>query len=277
MGSSRVRRQARLFFCRALQGDRRRWWSNLFPCGRQGAKKASYTAEKSGGSKPRRLRGLRKGKPRSRGGKPRRSVTERQPKIKEPSERSINKVVSQLDFWANREEQYLGRYSQLLSKEVSILNRIPPAIPKGFRNAKPDTLRSFGFDVYSREEESIRRALQSAKRQYEILQSRMKVAHTGVRMQVRTWSFFIEQRFGVTLFDLCPLSALDELEIMRAHLKRAAPEPVRKETLTRRSAVRRSKNSDAAKAQAVKCPHGRTMLTCGSCGKGSKPSRSRFG
>jgi hypothetical protein len=242
----------------------------LFPVGRQGAKKAAYTAEKSGGSKPRRIRGLRKGKHRSRGGKPRRTVPNRQPKSKEPSVRAIKACCSQLDFWYEREEQYYGRYSQLLKEKVSTLNRLPDVIPKGLRNAKLTTLRCMGFDVFSREEESVRRSLQVAKTQYEKLQARIAVGHTAVRPQVKTWSFFIEQRFGVTLFDECPLSALDELEIMMGHLIPSTPQPIKNQTLIHQPAPRRFKNPKLAKALATKCPHGRRMLTCPSCGKGLK-------
>jgi len=68
--------------------------------------KATNRAEKSRGSKPRRKRGLRKGKRRSRECHSRRSVPLRQPLPNEFSERSFKKVLTQFDFWELRISQF---------------------------------------------------------------------------------------------------------------------------------------------------------------------------
>jgi len=272
MCSSNMRRQARHFFCSALKGDRRRWWRGAVPFGQCRSKKAADTAEKSGGSKPRRKRGLRKGHPRSRVGKTRRSDTSRQPLSKAPSERAFKKVISQIDFWQARYDQFLGRNRSFLEKNVRILNKSPPSVPPQFRNARISTLRLYGFGLTG-EELRMREQLESIKDRYESLNARILSAHTAVRPQGRSWSFFIEKEFGVTLFDYCQFSALDELEIMGAKFEKAPPVPTKKKTLVRRPAGSRSKNTAAASAQAVRCTHGRTMLTCPSCAKVSKAPR----
>jgi len=72
--------------------------------------KADEGAEKSCRCR-RRKRGLRKGKCRSRGRQPR-ELRLPPPQSKEPTERTMNRLVRQIDFWASRVDQF----SDLISK-----------------------------------------------------------------------------------------------------------------------------------------------------------------
>lgn len=109
MGSSHVRRQTRRLFLSAQKGARTSRWRDHRPGGLMRPLKATNRAEKSGGSKPRRKRGLRAGKARSRGCHPRRSPPERQPLPDGFSERSFKKVLGQFDFWELRIHQLRER------------------------------------------------------------------------------------------------------------------------------------------------------------------------
>jgi len=126
MGSSRVRRQARHLFSSALESARTTRWRSAGPFGfswglPRAFVKASNTAEKSGGSKPRRKRGLRKGKRRSRGCHPRRTVSWRQPLPNGFSERSFKKALAQFDFWELRIDQLRQRLVNPVKEEFKFL------------------------------------------------------------------------------------------------------------------------------------------------------------
>lgn len=78
--------------------------------------KATNTAEKSGRSKRRRLRGLRRGKARSRGRHPRRSSTVPPTVPKEFSMRNLNRCLQQFDFWENRISIFKKRIADRVKK-----------------------------------------------------------------------------------------------------------------------------------------------------------------
>jgi hypothetical protein len=117
MVSSVIRRKLRRHFggvCKTARGFR---WSYPIPWGDSiadgkgdiVAMKAKEGAERSLGS-PRRKRGLRLGKARSRGGKPRRSpITIRPKSSDDTSSRSIVRACVQLDYWYEKEDAFVKR------------------------------------------------------------------------------------------------------------------------------------------------------------------------
>jgi len=122
-GSSRVRREARRFFSSALKGGRRCRWRDVRPGGSCRPEKATRRAEKSRGSKPRRKRGLRVGKLRSRGCHPRRLAQARQPPPKVVTSKLIRKLVSQQEYWGKRRSEFVERLRPIVSKKFEKRSR----------------------------------------------------------------------------------------------------------------------------------------------------------
>lgn len=117
MGATVIRRQVRRYFgsvIKTARGDR--WIGQLpwgecyrvFWCTLADHVKAIEGAEKSCHSR-RRKRGLRRGKPRSREGKSRRSAPLRPPDPNSVSSRKIRRVVEQIDYWDEKTEPFLKR------------------------------------------------------------------------------------------------------------------------------------------------------------------------
>lgn len=126
MGSSRRRRGLRHFFQSALQSAGRHWWRGPVPHGNGRPRKAVYTAERSGGSKPRRKRGLRLSRVRSRERHPRASPEdfERQSPPREVTSRVITKAVSQLEFWQRRKARLVEQMKPHVEKNYNIEGQV---------------------------------------------------------------------------------------------------------------------------------------------------------
>lgn len=119
-----IRREVRRYFGSVCKNARGHRWTYPLPWGECVAGLATCRAcrEESGvrGRKVlprrRRRRGLRKGRRRSRGGKPPRTVTPRPPESKtQPRDREIKRASAQLDFWGKR----LKRHSDIVSNAIN--------------------------------------------------------------------------------------------------------------------------------------------------------------
>jgi len=138
--ASSIRRKVRRYLLGATPKATRVWWIGqvtvrvMSPCKKEGTRtvreKAHYGAEKSCQTR-RRKRGLRKGKVRSRGVQPRRSLPPRQPLTKPLSSRAVNhagrkfiwaqKARAKLAVKARRMLRTKSRtfFSQVLGRETS--------------------------------------------------------------------------------------------------------------------------------------------------------------
>lgn len=250
MCSSRVRRQARRFFQSALKGagsTRRRGLRTVRVCcvlWNQAPEKASNRAEKSGGSKPRRLRGLRKGKRRSRGGKPRRSVPPAT-LTNNCSNRSLSKVLSQLDFWADRTNLVYDRLrkSRALTKWSS----------KG-----PRALTDSDWVSVNR-----------SRRLYGKLRRRKLAAHKAVRIDTPSWRFVLEKQLGI-VGKGSALSVLQDLELQFYYAHRTLPVIPEKKTSGNTRPPPRGRTSKQNSS-------GRVRWSCPACHQPTCGSRSKVG
>jgi len=200
LGTS-VRRKARRFLFSALKGGIGSRWSGRFSCRKplvcQGATvaptgiggtswwlcatsgsmlytvKATNWAEKSIGSKPRRMRGLRPGKRRSRGRQPREPCPERPPHPKELTSRRINHAISSVIHYKRR----LAEFTQ----------RLRPIIKKGFVDTSvtsADHGSGFQFERYRFHKQKYAHLRASASRV------------PAVRPIFGSWLVFLDDNFG---------------------------------------------------------------------------------
>jgi hypothetical protein len=141
--------------------------------------KATNRAEKSGGSKPRRKRGLRRGKRRSRECHSRRTAPPRQPLPTGFSERSFKKVLTQFDFWELR----IGQLREKISDSVKC----------GYKHL--DVLGDFGWTKCFHAQ-SYRRH----KSWYLSLRKRILSGHKGAHPLVQTENFDGDALFTAFLY-----------------------------------------------------------------------------
>lgn len=184
MGSSRVRRQARHLFLSALQGARTTRWRSAGPRGfcwgiPLASEKASNTAEKSGGSKPRRLRGLRRGKRRSRECHSRRTVDRRQPQSHETT-RPMKKWASQFDYWERWVDLLVRRMRPFVERSF-LTGQIDPRTGKAIRD----------WESYTK-----------FRGQHRRLQRHIARAHLGARYKFAwNWRDFLYNSFGFSVLE----------------------------------------------------------------------------
>lgn len=179
MGSSGLRQSLRLQLGVSRKLTAIRWigqWVVRIHISRVTARGCVYSKADEGAEKScvvrsgatRRKRGLRRGKSRSRGRQPRRSLKPSAPLTKEVSERSINHHLRGLDFWYGRVDSFrkrVGRcgksglsdrgnevYREQRASWLALSNRIPSDI-RGFTGVG-DTFdyfleKHFGIEKYN--------------------------------------------------------------------------------------------------------------------------------
>lgn len=247
MGSSCVRRKLRRFCLTAIKSASRHWWSGPVPLGNGRTLKAVHGAEKSFGSKPRTRRGLRKGKKRVRGDKPRTLLPKRQtPGTDNISSRSFRKFETQFDHWEKR----LGEFRRRFSPTMDRWNKE--------RGESPDGDYSFDMECY-----------RVWRNRFNTLQTHIRRSNLASRFLAVTWSFYLHKEFGWTQGGQPSLA--DDLRSMFIGLVTPGipVRPVNTTTDPVRRARGGRKNTSVASLAKNKCPHGRSLLTCPSCGKGS--------
>lgn len=187
MCSSRVRRKARRFLFSALKGGIGSRWSGQHSCRMLRALKATDPAERSRGSKPRRKRGLRKGRRRSRGRQPRGSALDRPPLPKELTSRRINHAVASIVHYKRR----LAEFAE----------RLRPVVEKGFVDTSKTVADSGSEFQYIR--------YRFHKQKYAHLRASASRV-PAVRPIFGSWLVFLDDSFGYA-----PPSVLTALKAMQ--------------------------------------------------------------
>jgi len=221
-------------------------------------KKATNKAEKSVGSKPRRKRGLRVGKRRSRGCHPRRTAPIRQAPPSGFSERSLCKAIDQYDFWETRVHQ--------------IKKALVYPVSKGFKNSSTGM-----FDG---------RQYRKFKTWYCDLRAHILRAHRSARMLVRTDNVNRDEIFVSFLYrefkwvpphrggsEKYRSEILDDLvRLVRKDF--VNPPPLSEKKRRKAEAARNrleKKSRGAGKSVAVPCVHSSGQI-CRFCGGRTRPS-----
>lgn len=230
------------------------------PGGRMRPLKATNKAEKSVGSKPRRKRGLRVGKRRSRGCHPRRSAPIRQAPPSGFSERSLCKAIDQYDFWELR----IHQLKKALVYPVS----------KGFKGAPPRC----EFDG---------RLYRKFKNWYCDLRAHILKAHRSARMLVRTDNVNRDELFVSFLYrefkwvpphrggsEKYRSEILDDLvRLVRKDFVNPPPlsEKKRRRAEAARNRLEKKSRGATGKSMAPPCVHSSGQI-CRFCGCRTRPS-----
>jgi hypothetical protein len=259
MGSSHRRRELRAlwgtgrFLQSGKKGAARHRWREACSRGIRVPKKAVYTAEKSGGSKPRRKRGLRIGKARSRVGKTRRSPDVRQPLPREISTRQVAKFT-QVDFWVSRRSDFIERIRPWVKEDYQYVHRDGPgSISRdvGRRNNNGLKNRHLNFD---------HKLYRSHRTQYEALLRKARLVKV-CRPVFTRWLVFLDTHFRYSPPGVLPATQYLEDAILFSrdsvfdHLKPGKKTPGR-QVLSANLKGRRGSGSSTKKSSGSSSPSG---------------------
>jgi hypothetical protein len=254
MGSSCVRRKLREFrltgrFVESgFKGALHTQWRGTRPLGHGRSMKVGNRAEKSSRSKRRRRRGLRSGKGRVRGDKPRPPPKRQTSSTDNTSSRTFRKFETQFDHWEKR----IGEFKR----------RFAPTMERWIRDRGSRASADFVFDM-----EDYRKW----RNRFNTLQTHIRRSNIASRFLAVTWGFFLDKEFRWT-FPGRPSIADDLYQMFLGTLSPGIPVRPANTTAAHRSGSSPPVKGGVGSLSRTKCPHGRSLLTCPVCAKGVKPS-----